>query len=109
MLALQRPRRGVRLGSGPVVLASAFVFACLAFLTGVVATPGCFAPREPPCAFTCVSAGARCPDGFTCGSDGLCHRDGAEGMCLLTPPEAGAGPDADADTNLDADAGSSTD
>jgi len=52
---------------------------------------GCFHPREPPCAFTCVSPGARCPTDYTCGADGLCHRDGAEGICTLNPPDGGPG------------------
>ena len=51
----------------------------------------CFTPREPPCAFSCVSAGARCPADYTCGTDGVCHRDGAEGACSFTLPDAGAG------------------
>jgi hypothetical protein len=65
------------------------IVAVTAGLGGALAG-ACFHPREVPCAFSCVSPGARCPTGFTCGTDGLCHRDGAEG-CTLTPPDAGAG------------------
>jgi hypothetical protein len=62
------------------------------FLGSLAATvAGCFSPRNTPCAFTCVSTGNLCPDGFTCGTDGLCHRDGAEDVCSLTSPyDAGA-------------------
>jgi len=60
---------------------------------GLLATAaGCFSPREAPCAFTCVSADKRCPDGYLCGDDGLCHRvtaPGDEGVCLLNAPDAG--------------------
>jgi len=59
-------------------------------LTLAAGSGGCFHPREPTCAFTCVSPGARCPTDYTCGADGLCHRDGAEGICTLTPPDGGA-------------------
>jgi len=51
----------------------------------------CFSPREAPCAFTCISAEKRCPEGYLCGDDGLCHRittPGDEGVCLLTAPDA---------------------
>ena len=47
---------------------------------------GCFSLKEPPCAFTCVEAQHRCPERYTCGDDGLCHREGATAMCGLTSP-----------------------
>lgn len=77
------------------------VFGLWLFAVGAASSaPGCFAPHEAPCAFSCVTVGARCPENFTCGGDGLCHRDGAEGVCLLTPPDAGAETSAaDANTN----------
>src|SRR5438876_1407962 len=65
------------------------IVAMSAGLVGALAS-ACYHPREVPCAFSCVTPGARCPTDFTCGTDGLCHRVGAEG-CTLTPPEAGAG------------------
>jgi len=52
---------------------------------------GCFSPSTPPCAFTCVSAGHLCPDDYTCGTDGLCHRDGAQDVCGLKPPYGAGG------------------
>jgi hypothetical protein len=55
---------------------------------------GCFSPREVPCAFTCIAVDARCPDGYVCGDDGLCHRESAAdepGVCLLKSPAPGTG------------------
>lgn len=64
--------------------------ALLMILAGATtALGGCFSPKTPPCAFTCISAGSLCPDDYTCGADGLCHRDGAEGVCGLKPPYGG--------------------
>ena len=86
-------RRICRIGAGVGVIVG----------LGSVLAAGCFHPREVPCAFSCVSPGARCPTEFTCGADGLCHRDGVDG-CTLTPPDGGAGgapgasPDAGADS-----------
>ena len=61
-------------------------------LTGASAAfGGCFSPATPPCAFTCISAGNLCPDEYTCGADGLCHRDGAQDMCGLRSPYEGQG------------------
>lgn len=61
-----------------------------AALVGVaLAAAGCFSPRQRSCAFTCITAGNLCPDGFTCGGDGLCHRDGAEDVCTLQSPYDG--------------------
>ena len=62
--------------------------------TTIAMMPGCFSPREVPCAFTCVAADARCPEGYVCGDDGLCHRKNAAnepGVCLLKTPDAGTG------------------
>ena len=65
----------------------------LALVAATAALAACFSPGKPPCAFTCISASRLCPDDYTCGADGLCHRDGAEDVCGLTAPygEAGAG------------------
>jgi hypothetical protein len=55
---------------------------------------GCFSPREVPCAFTCIAVDARCPEGYVCGGDGLCHNENAAdepGVCLLKTPDPGAG------------------
>jgi hypothetical protein len=68
---------------------------------------GCFSLREPPCAFSCVQPPHLCPDQYTCQADGLCHRNGAVGVCTSTPPgdagvEAAEGGDADAVDTADA-------
>ena len=47
---------------------------------------GCFSLSEAPCAFSCVQPPHRCPEQYTCGGDGLCHREGSTGICTLTPP-----------------------
>ena len=49
----------------------------------------CFSPKEPACAFSCVTDGL-CPASYVCGSDGLCHRADGVGMCLLNPVDGGA-------------------
>ena len=48
----------------------------------------CFSPSTPACAFSCVSAGHLCPDGYTCGDDGICHREGSTATCPLIPADA---------------------
>jgi hypothetical protein len=63
---------------------------CLSVVAGLLALGSCFSPHQPPCAFTCVSAGNLCPDSYTCGADGLCHREGAEDACTLVAPYGGA-------------------
>jgi hypothetical protein len=60
----------------------------LAMVFGIGLTAGaCFNPNQPACAFSCADAGA-CPDGYTCGADKFCHRNGATGLCPLD--DAGA-------------------
>ena len=72
----------------------------LALATG--ATLGCFSPKKPECAFSCVEDGL-CPSDYHCGEDGLCHRDDGEGTCTL-PPQIDAGFDvADGASRADAD------
>jgi hypothetical protein len=61
----------------------------------------CFSLKQPPCAFTCVEPPHRCPASYTCGSDGLCHLEGATGICPFSPPDDG-GRDAYAASTLDA-------
>lgn len=56
---------------------------------------GCFSPAEPPCAFSCLDPSRRCPESYTCGTDGICHREGATTQCVLTPPADAALPDRD--------------
>ena len=60
------------------------------FLLGAlaVAMASCFSPHTPPCAFTCVTA-PDCPDGYACGTDGLCHRNDATDVCNLKSPYDG--------------------
>jgi hypothetical protein len=69
----------------------------LAFAALSISLTGCFTPRNPPCAFTCVSSGNLCPDGYACGTDGLCHRAGADDVCGFTSPYD-AGSDGDGAT-----------
>jgi len=66
----------------------------LAALAGAVALGGCFSPRQPGCAFSCVADGV-CPSGYSCATDGLCHRKDGLGDCNL-PPQVDAGSDGDA-------------
>ena len=64
---------------------------CRLALVGGTALAGCFSPSTPPCAFTCLSAGHLCPEQYSCGADGLCHRDGAQDVCGLTAPYGAGG------------------
>jgi hypothetical protein len=64
------------------------LFVAGALLAAALAAPACFSPKEPGCAFSCVTDGV-CPAAYTCGSDGLCHRDDGAGVCLLTPVDGG--------------------
>jgi hypothetical protein len=56
----------------------------------------CFSPKQPACAFSCVTDGV-CPASYVCGSDGLCHRADGVGVCLLLPVDGGAPADAAAE------------
>jgi hypothetical protein len=58
-------------------------------LGGAGAASGCFHPDKPACAFSCVEPPYTCPDGFTCGADGLCHDPASTGLCTIEPVEAG--------------------
>lgn len=66
-------------------------------LAATAATTSCFDVKKPPCAFSCVQPPHHCPEGYTCGDDGLCYREGADpAKCVLTPP-GDAGSDATTD------------
>jgi hypothetical protein len=69
----------VLLAAGSVAFASA-------------APVACFSLKQPPCAFTCVEPPHLCPENYACGTDGLCHLEGATGVCPFAPPDDG-GPD----------------
>jgi hypothetical protein len=69
---------------------------------------GCFSPKQPACAFSCVVAPNRCPESYACGADGLCHRAGADSACTLTPPPP-VDASADAATPGDASTGDESD
>jgi hypothetical protein len=58
----------------------------------------CFSPKEPACAFSCVTDGL-CPASYVCASDGLCHRADGVGICLLMPVDGGPPEDGSADTD----------
>ena len=65
---------------------------------------GCFDAPQPGCAFSCVADGGRCPTGYSCRDDGLCHREDGVGSCDL-PPQVDAGPgDTATDSTIDGDA-----
>jgi hypothetical protein len=68
-----------------------------ALVVTAVATPACFSPRQPACAFSCAKPPHTCPSDYLCGDDGFCHRDGvpADGTCDRRPEED-ASPDAGA-------------
>jgi len=61
---------------------------CLVLGAMAAAMASCFSPSRPPCAFTCVTT-PECPDGYACGTDGLCHRNGATDTCNLKSPYDG--------------------
>jgi hypothetical protein len=68
-------------------------------LLSVLLSAACFSPRQPGCAFSCVSDG-RCPSGYSCEADGLCHRDDGLGFCDL-PSQTDAGQDGANDAAAD--------
>lgn len=70
--------RGRLLALGLVLLAAVGTTA------GVV---GCFDPGHPACAFTCAKG--ICPDGYTCGADGICRDPDSRGTCPLDPADGG--------------------
>ena len=71
-------------------------FLRLVALLAVAAAVGCYSPKQPACAFSCVDDGV-CPAGFTCQADGVCHRDDSQGTCTIPSQidagDAGDGPD----------------
>jgi hypothetical protein len=66
----------MRLGAFLLCLAAAVALAC-------------FSPKQPGCAFSCVTDGL-CPADYHCADDGLCHRDDGQGTCSL-PPQVDGG------------------
>lgn len=74
---------------------------------------GCFKVVEPPCAHRCVDGG-RCPDNYTCLSDGVCHLGGHMTTCqfldLAETDDGGAdgSPDDGGDGGADAHADQSS-
>ena len=72
-------------------------------LAACAGTTGCFSPRQPACAFSCVEDGV-CPSGYSCAADGLCHRDDGQGTCDL-PSQIDAAQDAVVSDDAGADAG----
>jgi hypothetical protein len=73
----------------------------LAVAVAAAVVAGCFSPQQPACAFSCGPAG-ECPTDYTCGGDGLCHRDDGVGQCLLAPQDGGQ--DSSDDSSDDASA-----
>jgi len=55
-------------------------------VAALVGAPACFKPEIPDVAFRC-GEGGDCPSGYTCGTDGCCHKDGSDpsehGACLV--------------------------
>ena len=68
----------------------------IAMLLAAAAPIACFSLQEPACAFTCVTPPHLCPENYSCGDDGLCHRAGATGVCAFAAPNDGAADAADA-------------
>jgi len=56
----------------------------------------CFDPQQPGCAFSCATDG-RCPSGYSCQSDNICHRDDGQGTCTLAGVTGDAGGDGPSD------------
>jgi hypothetical protein len=70
----------------------------MAALAALLTWPAaCFNPAQPPCAFSCAYDG-KCPSGYTCGSDLLCHHDGDQGMCGIATDGATDGAASDGPT-----------
>jgi hypothetical protein len=80
-------------------MAMAILKFALAVALSAVLSVACFSPRQPACAFSCVSDG-RCPTGYSCESDGLCHRDDGVGICIL-PSQTDAAQDGADDAGND--------
>jgi hypothetical protein len=80
--------------------------ALLVALTGAIVA-ACYEVPRPDCGFLCGPDGA-CPDGYSCASDGHCHRNGASPSLVCAAPDAplpvDARPDAMADAPDDAPA-----
>jgi hypothetical protein len=71
-------------------------------VAALVGLSGCFKPQLGDVAFRCGDAGD-CPSGYSCGTDGCCHKDGSDpaehGACLVWEDAAvsqDASPTADA-------------
>jgi Bacterial Ig-like domain len=56
----------------------------------VLFVAGCYDVPKPDCGFRC-EADSGCPDGYTCASDGRCHRDGADPGLSCPTPDGGGG------------------
>lgn len=92
-------------------VAVALLLGLIVAATGAILA-ACYDVPTPDCGFQCGPEGA-CPDGYTCASDGRCHRIGAPASLVCPGPDAAvrdasidagidAVPDAAADAALDA-------
>lgn len=76
-----------------------------------VGAAGCFNLPADDVTFTCDPKGtASCPDGYSCESDGCCHRDGSDvtarsGECRLGGTGTGGFPTPGTDSGTDGDSG----
>lgn len=84
--------------------------ALLGLALAAVVPLACFSLKEPPCAFSCLTPPHRCPEQYTCQADGLCHREGATGICTLASPlDAAAGDAQGGDAGTDLASGAAND
>lgn len=55
-------------------------------VAALVGAPACFNPEIADVAFRCGDGGL-CPSGYSCGSDGCCHKEGSDpndhGACFV--------------------------
>jgi hypothetical protein len=79
-------------------------------LLAVAGLTACFNPAQPGCAFSCAGDG-RCPSGYSCGNDLVCHRDDGQGTCSIQTDAAtdAAKPDMKSDATSDAQTDAKTD
>jgi hypothetical protein len=64
---------------------------------------GCFSLQQPACAFSCAEPPNRCPGGYSCGDDQLCHRsDGGQAGAGCSMPATMTTPTPPGDASVDA-------
>ena len=73
-----------RSGARRFVLMRRLVSIVALALAAASGSSGCFNVDKPTCSYACSDTMPKCPDDYTCSSDGYCHLDGTTAACAFS-------------------------